>query len=62
MEVIFAKHKNITNYPPSKKFINRQKNAREEEDFKRSRIFGYHRSKSTVNTELGATQVISLTI
>jgi hypothetical protein len=58
MEVIFAKYKDIKNYPPTKVFINRLEKARQEEDYKKSRMNGWTRSKSMVMTDLNVTPVI----
>jgi hypothetical protein len=51
MEVIFAKNKDVKNYPPNKKFVTRLEKARQEEEYKKSRMYSHIRSKSLVTID-----------
>ncbi len=57
MNAIFSKTKNIQNLPPSKKFIKRLEEAREEQEFKKSRLYKWKRSKSLVMSDISSTPV-----
>jgi len=57
MSVIFAKHKDIKNYPASRKYINRLESARKDEDLKKAKMEGWSRSKSLVMVDSNAVHV-----